>query len=301
MMSQRSSDSEGSNALILDLSRLHGEGLIATRTIEPGTMLISEKPMIQLTLSENDTGAPSAEEVWRKVKKLTKLTKQEKDKGLKGYYDRGLQDILEAAANVSDEKFKGMELPTFKHAIRKADEETKEALKHLVQKAMFPPPSRRWRNVAYLCPRMSMLNHSCRPNAEISGDTKNGLLVLMAIETINEGDEITVSYLNVNLFREREVRHRKLGFTCECRECRKEGTEFEELEQKRKQVGDWFDRVLAFREKHGRSEQDVFTVTSQEEAELLTEDEEFWAVLKAVNDIREAAEEDFKHAGLVLA
>lgn len=42
----------------------------------------------------------------------------------------------------------------------------------------------------------SIINHSCRPNAEIIFPNGNYQLAVTAIENINPGDEICISYLD---------------------------------------------------------------------------------------------------------
>ncbi|KAL1412982.1 hypothetical protein Q8F55_000731 [Vanrija albida] len=73
---------------------------------------------------------------------------------------------------------------------------------------------------------ISRVNHSCRPNAEYRWDEGRRELVLYAIDRIEEGEEITASYLSV-LQRETLLPHAKrqalilerIGFECRCAAC----------------------------------------------------------------------------------
>ncbi|WPH02562.1 Smr domain-containing protein [Acrodontium crateriforme] len=63
-----------------------------------------------------------------------------------------------------------------------------------------------------LFPRVGMLNHSCRPNAEASFNSQSRMMIVRAITQIECGDEITIAYQNP--FKARLQRWECLGFEC---------------------------------------------------------------------------------------
>jgi len=70
----------------------------------------------------------------------------------------------------------------------------------------------------------SMINHSCRPNAEIKFQTNNNVLTLVALRDIKPGEEIFISYLDeCELARSRHSRQKLLKenylFACQCELC----------------------------------------------------------------------------------
>lgn len=73
----------------------------------------------------------------------------------------------------------------------------------------------------------SKINHSCRPNAEITFPHSNHTLAVVAENVINVGDEILISYLDeCNLNRSRHSRQKVLMenylFVCNCPKCEAE-------------------------------------------------------------------------------
>ncbi|KAK4546760.1 hypothetical protein LTR36_001492 [Oleoguttula mirabilis] len=61
----------------------------------------------------------------------------------------------------------------------------------------------------------SFLNHECKPNCELSFNPKTNLLTLRALEDIEEGREVTISYISpYATWTDRNV---NLGFFCRCR------------------------------------------------------------------------------------
>lgn len=67
----------------------------------------------------------------------------------------------------------------------------------------------------------SRINHSCSPNAR-SGQTTDGRKVVTALRDIEEGEEVTLRYLDHRWYaREewREATQRMWGFVCNCRGC----------------------------------------------------------------------------------
>merc|ERR1711860_450407 len=70
----------------------------------------------------------------------------------------------------------------------------------------------------------SLCNHSCVPNAEVSFPFNNHAMVLNATKTIDEGDQIFISYLDeCERRRSKAYRMEKLAenylFECRCTKC----------------------------------------------------------------------------------
>ena len=71
--------------------------------------------------------------------------------------------------------------------------------------------------------RISRLNHSCRPNCEVVWRDESKCQQVVAIRDIEDGDELTICYLNMeNRMKTAEERKKILrpyGFCCSCRDC----------------------------------------------------------------------------------
>ena len=73
----------------------------------------------------------------------------------------------------------------------------------------------------------SMINHSCRPNAEITFKTNNNQITIVALNEIQPNKEILISYLDeCQLASSRHSRRKELRqnylFNCECERCKEE-------------------------------------------------------------------------------
>jgi len=70
------------------------------------------------------------------------------------------------------------------------------------------------------------LNHSCIPNAIVvnPSDFPNASVVVQALEPIQEGEEITISYIDETMSKEKrkELLSTHYLFDCKCAKCRKE-------------------------------------------------------------------------------
>ena len=65
---------------------------------------------------------------------------------------------------------------------------------------------------------LGFLNHSCKANAAFGWDDENNSMLLRAIQPIDEGVEIFISYLE-DPFRPKAERHKALGWECKCEIC----------------------------------------------------------------------------------
>ncbi|KAJ7562290.1 hypothetical protein O6H91_03G062700 [Diphasiastrum complanatum] len=68
----------------------------------------------------------------------------------------------------------------------------------------------------------SCMNHSCEPNAKAfkRDEDRDGQAVLLAIRKIEEGEEVTISYIDEHLpLEERQLMLADYGFACQCSKC----------------------------------------------------------------------------------
>ncbi|XP_057816340.1 histone-lysine N-methyltransferase ASHR1 isoform X1 [Cryptomeria japonica] len=75
-----------------------------------------------------------------------------------------------------------------------------------------------------LYPIISIINHSCFPNAVLLFEGKNGFV--RAVETIEEGSELTLSYVEIaaNTYSRQKSLKEQYFFDCKCSRCLKLGT-----------------------------------------------------------------------------
>ncbi|WOL17770.1 histone-lysine N-methyltransferase ATXR2 isoform X1 [Canna indica] len=74
-------------------------------------------------------------------------------------------------------------------------------------------------------PLQSCMNHSCRPNAKAfkRDEDKDGEAVIIAVQPICKGEEITISYIDEDLpYGERQALLADYGFRCMCPRCLEE-------------------------------------------------------------------------------
>ena len=76
---------------------------------------------------------------------------------------------------------------------------------------------------ALLLQRVSMLNHSCSPNASTAVGYTDGSVSVLLARDVTAGEEITLCYSAKAIFAPREARQRLLqrrwGFECRCARC----------------------------------------------------------------------------------
>jgi SET domain-containing protein len=78
-----------------------------------------------------------------------------------------------------------------------------------------------------LFPKTARINHSCNPNAGNYWDEKAAERVIYASRDIEEGEEITVSYIPLlKPIKERQARLQQYGFTCDCSACQSEESRY---------------------------------------------------------------------------
>jgi hypothetical protein len=69
-------------------------------------------------------------------------------------------------------------------------------------------------------PKIARINHSCKPNSGNFWSKKKSHRIIYAFRDIEEGEEITVSYIPLlKSIQERHARLYQYGFTCDCSAC----------------------------------------------------------------------------------
>ena len=90
-----------------------------------------------------------------------------------------------------------------------------------------------------LYPRVSRINHECRPNCVSRYSPSTLAMDVVAYRDIKEGEELTFSYLPLNLPREtRQEMIRGWGFNCTCSLCSASAAEVETSDRQRLRIQD---------------------------------------------------------------
>jgi hypothetical protein len=76
-------------------------------------------------------------------------------------------------------------------------------------------------SLSELFPEIAMINHDCRPNAAYFFDEESMTQYVHAIRPIYPGEEITITYINNEVARERRMKRLRTnwGFNCACSAC----------------------------------------------------------------------------------
>jgi hypothetical protein len=164
-----------------------GKGLLATRAIKPGELILSEPPLFTTASLSNPATF-------------------EKDLGaiVKGLSKEGQRAFLSLHNNNPGAN----------------------PFSNIVRSNGYPlgPNS----EVGAIFPLVARLNHSCRPNAQHAWNEARGIEVVHAVRDIQEGEELTLSYLAGGASTERQSRLKEyFGFDCTCEACSLPAAELE--------------------------------------------------------------------------
>lgn len=157
-----------------------GKGLVATRHISPGTVLISESPLFT---------TESLEDANTIEKDLARIV-------------RGLPKDDQRAFLLLHNNFKGEPNP----------------FSNIVRSNGYPlgPSS----EIGGIFPLVSRINHSCRPNAQHAYNEKLKSMLVHAVREIPAGEELTLSYLNGGPSTQRkQILKDNFRFDCTCELC----------------------------------------------------------------------------------
>jgi hypothetical protein len=160
-----------------------GRGVIASQNIKPGTLLISEPPLLTTEV-------------------ITSVESTENDLGI---HLRSLPSEKQKAFLSLHNNFPGKENP----------------LSNIVRSNGYPLGAEA--DIGGVFENISRINHSCLPNAVHSWNGllgERGEETVYAVRDIKEGEEITVSYLAGGPSKERQsILKQSFGFDCTCVLC----------------------------------------------------------------------------------
>jgi hypothetical protein len=181
-----------------------GKGLVATHDIQPGTLLISETPLLT---TESLQDANTIE------KDLAKIV-------------RGLDKEGQRAFLSLHNNFKGEPNP----------------FSNIVRSNGYPlgPSS----DIGGIFPLVSRINHSCRPNAQHAWNEKVKGMLVHVVREIPSGEEITLSYLNGGPSTQRkQILSENFRFECSCELCSLPVSEVQESDGRLRQAQNLDDAI----------------------------------------------------------
>jgi len=251
-----------------------GKGLVATRKVAAGDVLLQEMPLMVIDSTDSEVSSDhfklefevQGEATQKKVLELFDPVKDDLKLGL-------LENINEVEAGIRkgrEEDPNNQELCELVQRmgelgagiISEADEEEEDYLR---AQRIFAANSMQVCEVdaiyssteGALYHHISLINHSCNPNAVWSWTKGNfRKKVVRAIKPIKKGEEILVNYIDLEDFNygNRESRRLalvdKFGFFCKCSECSLEGDEFDQNEQHRLEVVQNLETLKTLMAKH---------------------------------------------------
>jgi len=251
-----------------------GKGLVATRKVAAGDVLLQEMPLMVIDSTDSEVSSDHfklefevlGEATQKKVLELFDPVKDDLKLEL-------LENINEVEAGIRkgrEEDPGNQELGELVQRmgelgagiIREADEEEEDYIR---AQRIFAANSMQVCEVGAiysstegaLYHHISLINHSCNPNAVWSWTKGNfRKKVVRAIKPIKKGEEILVNYIDLEDFNygNRESRRLalvdKFGFFCKCSECSLEGDEFDLNEQHRLEVVQNLETVKTLMAKH---------------------------------------------------
>jgi len=251
-----------------------GKGLVATRKVAAGDVLLQEMPLMVIDSTDSEVSSDHfklefevlGEATQKKVLELFDPVKDDLKLEL-------LENINEVEAGIRkgrEEDPDNQELGELVQRmgelgagiIREADEEEEDYIR---AQRIFAANSMQVCEVGAiysstegaLYHHISLINHSCNPNAVWSWTKGNfRKKVVRAIKPIKKGEEILVNYIDLEDFNYGNKESRRLalvdkfGFFCKCSECSLEGDEFDLNEQHRLEVVQNLETVKTLMAKH---------------------------------------------------
>jgi len=201
-----------------------GRGLIATRKIQMGELILRETACVALP---QDLGIWEAgESIFRQVSKLPKCQREE------FYKLTRKKGLLEVSENLLTSSGSDPQRISMAKSVANRIEETA---------IFFNNDIKTEDDCKCLFLQMALTNHSCCPNSSWTGCSKNPRhLELRAAKEIAEGEEVTVNYIIVEarFLHKRERMSRLLdgwGFSCVCPLCDQD-PHFIQLQEREEQI-----------------------------------------------------------------
>ena len=243
-----------------------GRGLFATRKINPGGVILQERPLITLDLDDDLRsvfGRPDGRMASKLMDQISRMDERTKAEVL------NLHDPAENLSTLgSDENIdmsfieESPNLRMIKHF--NGDDIFAKTLRIFIGNSHNLCQSKEIHSntgEAGLYKHISLINHSCRPNAQwtwVRGDVSRKQV--RARKTIEQGEEILAYYITNN-FGSREKRREDLllqfGMLCSCSECSLEGEALEENERIRAEIREIFNNIRQMMNKDDKTERDV--------------------------------------------
>jgi len=194
-------------------------GVVATQDIRRGSLVISEKPILEYTGEEKPSRATLAKALEEQLAELPTERQEE------------VWALYDAAAVTTDGQ---------------AAAPKSKSLVGIVHSNAFSRAEDASSMDAALCLLGSRLNHSCSPNAEQSWDADSGLVQLRATCDISSGEEICNYY--VDLLASRDSRRHALWtgykFHCTCPVCELPADKAAKSDERRKRLQGLYKAVL---------------------------------------------------------
>jgi len=188
--SANSTCTEPQDTYTVRLSQGKGLGAFATRALEAGDVILSEAPVLQVRPPPFQQG---------KGYSLTEM----------GVFIRRAFESLSG-----DQQSEVLSL----HAYTTQAEKESPDLDELVP--IFRSNAYTTEKHISLFPRIARINHSCRPNTSYFWNKRIGKQVVYATRRIEEGEELSVSYIPLLYTRaDRQKRLDQYGFKCSCEAC----------------------------------------------------------------------------------
>ena len=185
-----------------------GIGCIATQDIQKGCLILRETP--QLLVPEFDDSASLKEKLVNVIKVFLQMSPEDKENYLNLY-----------------NMYTAVEWEEWSDAMKYRA----QAVKRVLDQMRVPNISQ---DLAYkvstiydtncfhngVCIKMSRINHACRPSARYLWNEDTNTRDIRALRKIREGEEITVSYLDLMCRAERRAKLKAdFNFFCNCTAC----------------------------------------------------------------------------------
>jgi hypothetical protein len=167
-----------------------GLGAFATRVLEPGDVILAEAPVLQIQ-------PPPFQE--RRGYPLTEM-------------GRSIRNAFESLTE--ELQLEVLSLHAYTTRAEKESPDVDELVPIFRSNAYTTD-----RHIS-LFPKIARINHSCRPNTSYIWNKRLGKQVLYATRRIEQGEELSVSYIPLLYNRsDRQKRLKQYGFKCSCEAC----------------------------------------------------------------------------------
>ena len=165
----------------------HSSGVFATQRLDRGNLIINEASLAAFQIPNQNEWAP-IENARRWARRLSSADREA---------------IHELAWHVYGSAQSDQIAMGFRRIVQDGDLESLSKIRIAMSERAFPYESKRQEGWVFFCKTVTRINHSCRPNAEAFSDTTKERLCVRATRVIEEGEEITLSYINENCKRQK--------------------------------------------------------------------------------------------------